>query len=189
MSSPAEGRRLHRSRLRSVQPAAVAWLTVLWVALWGDLSIANVVSGSLLGVLVLVVFPLPPLQMAVRIRPIWLAWLALRFLWDVVVASVHVTRLTLDPRGVPKNSVVEVALRTPSDFVLTVVAEMTSLVPGSIVVEARRSSHTLFLHVLDTPDRRAADDMRERTLDLEQRVVRAFGADLVYGPAAQEEAR
>ena len=35
----------HRSRWKSLQPWALAWLTVLWVALWGDLSVANVVAG------------------------------------------------------------------------------------------------------------------------------------------------
>ena len=55
---------------------------------------------------------------------------------------------------------IEVDLRTHSDFVLTVVAEMVSLVPGSLVVEARRSTHTLFLHVLDARDQAGVDDAR-----------------------------
>jgi multicomponent Na+:H+ antiporter subunit E len=162
------------SRLRAVQPWALVWLTVVWVALWGDLSVANVVSGLLLGLLVCLVFSLPPVRMSLRIRPVGLAVLVLRFAVDVVVASVQVARVVLRPRRPLYNSVVEVDLRTTSDFVLTLVAEMTSLVPGSIVVEARRSSYSLFLHVLDTPDRAAAERMREATLALEQRVVRAF---------------
>lgn len=165
------------SRYRALQPGALIWLTVVWVALWGDLSVANVVSGAALAALICLVFPLPPVRMRLRVRPLHLLWLVLRFLVDVVVASAEVAWKVLTLRGAPRNAVIEVNLRTPSDFVLTVVGELTSLVPGSIVVEARRSSHTLFLHVLDARDEAGVERMRQATYALERRVVLAFGAE------------
>lgn len=168
---------LRPARHRALQPTALLWLTAVWVGLWGDLSIANVLSGLALGVVVSLVFPMPPVKMRLRIRPLRLAWLVAHFLYDVVVASAQVAAKTVAPRGTLRNSVVAVNLRTPSDFVLTVVAEMSSLIPGSIVVEARRNTHTLYLHVLDTPDSDAVERARERTYALERRVVMAIGAD------------
>lgn len=165
------------SRLRAVQPMVVLWLTVVWVALWGDLSPLTVVGGVLVGVVVCLVFPLPPVRMHVRVRPLRLAWLVLHFLADVVVASVDVAWRTLQFRRQPRNAVIEVDLRTHSDFVLTVVAELVSLVPGSLVVEARRSTHTLFLHVLDARDMDGVNRMRAQVFALERRVVLAFGAE------------
>ena len=165
------------ARLRGLQLSALIWLTVVWVALWGDLSAFNVVTGFLVAVVVCLVFPLPGLRLDLRIRPLRLGWLVGRFLADVVVASAQVAWTTLQFHRQPRNAVIEVRLRTPSDIVLTVVAEMTSLVPGSLVVEARRSTHTLFLHVLDARDQSGADRMRRDVLALERRVVRAFGAD------------
>jgi multicomponent Na+:H+ antiporter subunit E len=171
------------ARHRSVQPLVIVWLTVVWVALWGDLSLANVVSGAALGVAVCLVFPLPPLRMHLRVRPLPLVWLVLRFLGDVVAASVEVAWKTLQLHRQPRNAVIEVDLHTHSDFVLTVVAEMVSLVPGSLVVEARRSTHTLFLHVLDVGDLRGVQRMRQQTLALERRVVLALGAETAHlGP-------
>jgi multicomponent Na+:H+ antiporter subunit E len=165
------------SRYRALQPGALIWLTLVWVALWGDLSVANVVSGAALATLVCFVFPLPPVRMRLRVRPLPLLRLVLHFVVDVVVASAEVAWKVLTLRGAPRNAVIEVNLRTPSDFVLTVVGELTSLVPGSIVVEARRSSHTLFLHVLDARDQAGVERMREATYALERRVVLAFGAE------------
>jgi multicomponent Na+:H+ antiporter subunit E len=165
------------SRYRALQPSALIWLTVVWVVLWGDVSVANIVSGAALAAVVSLVFPLPPVHMRLRVRPLRLLWLVLRFLMDVVVASAEVAWKVLTLREAPRNAVIEVNLRTPSDFVLTVVGELTSLVPGSIVVEARRSSHTLFLHVLDARDEAGVERMREATYALERRVVLAFGAD------------
>ena len=165
-------------RLRSVQISVVLWLAVVWVAMWGDISIANVLGGLLVGAAVSFVFPLPPLRMQLQVRPLRLVWLVVHLLGSVVVASVEVSVLTLRFRRVPRNAVIEVDLRTASDFVLTVVAEMSSLVPGSIVVEARRSTHTLFLHVLDADNEEGAERMRRQVLALERRVVLALGAEV-----------
>jgi multicomponent Na+:H+ antiporter subunit E len=165
------------SRYRALQPSALIWLTLVWVVLWGDISVANILSGAVLAVVVCVVFPLPPIRMKLRIRPLWLLWLIVRFLIDVVVASAEVSWKVLTLRRAPRSAVIEVDLRTSSDFVLTIVGELTSLVPGSIVVEARRSSHTLFLHVLDAPDEAGIEKMRRATFALERRVVHAFGVE------------
>ena len=100
------------------------------------------------------------------------------------MASVDVAWKTLQLHRQPRNAVIEVPLQTPSDLVLTVVAEMVSLIPGSVVVEARRSTHTLFLHLLDVASEEAAEQARRQVLAQEQRVVRAFGAqtDQFGGP-------
>jgi multicomponent Na+:H+ antiporter subunit E len=113
--------------------------------------------------------------MDLRVRPLRLLWLIVHFLGDVVVASVQVAWTTLRLRRQPVNAVIEVDLRTSSDFVLTVVAEMVSLVPGSLVVEGRRSTHTLFLHVLDARDQAGVERMRRQVFALERRVVQALG--------------
>ena len=165
-------------RFRSVQTHVVLWLSVVWVAAWGDISIANLLGGLLVGAAVCFVFPLPPLRMQLQVRPLRLAWLVVHFFGSVIVASVQVSLLTLRLRRVPRNAVIEVDLRTASDFVLTVVAELTSLVPGSIVVEARRSTHTLFLHVLDAGNEEGVERMRRQTFALERRVVLALGAEI-----------
>ena len=169
-------RRPRPARVRGLQLPVLAWLTIVWVALWGELSVFNVVAGIVVAVVVCLVFPLPRLHMHLHVRLLRLAWLVVRFLADVVTASAQVAWTTLQFHRQPRNAVIEVQLRTPSDFVLTVVAEMTSLVPGSLVVEARRSTHTLFLHVLDARDQAGVEKMRRDVLALERRVVLAFGA-------------
>jgi len=131
---------MRSSRLRGVQPSVIGWLTLVWVALWGNVRPFTIVAGVVVGIVVCLVFPMPRLRMNLHVRPLWLGWLTLHFLADLVVASAQVVRTTLQFHRQPRNAVIEVDLRTHSDFVLTVVAEMVSLVPGSLVVEARRST-------------------------------------------------
>ncbi|CAM3324501.1 Na+/H+ antiporter subunit E [Nocardioides dubius] len=162
------------ARYRSLQWPVLIWLTLVWMALWRSFNWGNALLGLAVAVLVCLVFPLPPLRMRLVPRPLGLAWLLLKFAWDVVVSSFQVAAVVLRPRRQLRNAVVQVDLTTPSDFVLTVVAEMTSLIPGSIVVEARRSTHTLFLHVLNVRSTADVEKFRRAVLAQEQRVLRAF---------------
>ncbi len=172
---PASPKRLSRE---SFQPAVVAWLTLVWVMLWGDLSVANVVVGVVVATVVMLVFPLPALKMRLRVRPLRLLWLIVHFLGSVVLATLQVSWTTLSFGRTPRNAVIRVKLLTSSDFVLTVVAEITSLVPGSVVLEANRASHTLFIHVLDVHEVADVERVRAATMALERRVVLAVGAEI-----------
>lgn len=172
------------ARYRALQPFALAWLTLVWLALWGDVSVLLVVSGVLVAVLACLSFPLPPVKLEARVRPLRLLVLALRFVVDVVRASLEVSVVVLRRRPV-RNAVVAVDLDSNSDFVLTGVAAMLSLVPGSIVVEARRSTHTLYLHVLDVPDVAAVERFRQDALAVEARFLAAFEPLPPSGPPVE----
>jgi multicomponent Na+:H+ antiporter subunit E len=168
------------ARYRSLQLPMLVWLTLVWMVLWSDFSLITAVYGFLVATVACLVFPLPPLRLDTRLRPLPMLWLLVRFASDVVVSSVQVSWVVLRPGPPLRNAVIEVNLRTPSDFVMTVVAEMTCLIPGSLVVEARRSTHTLFLHVLDVRDEAGVERFRQSVLDQEARLVRAIGGHVEH---------
>ena len=173
----AAGRTVLTLRERISVPMLV-WLVVLWLLLWGDLSWANVISGTLVGLLVTVVLPLPALRFGIRLRPVRIVVLLARFLLDLVRSSFHVARLAVRPGRQPRNSVVRVPLHSDSDLFVTMTAELTSLVPGSIIVEigtpSRQGHGSLFIHALgaETPEDR--ERIRRDTLLLERRIMRTF---------------
>ncbi|GAB2688686.1 Na+/H+ antiporter subunit E [Thalassiella azotivora] len=165
------------TRARRVQAFPVLWLAAVWVLLWGNLSWANVLGGLALGLFITVVFPLPRVVAGVRVRPLKASAVVLRFLRDVLVASFQVSWLALRPQPLPASSLVVVHLHGRAELFQTIVAEMTALVPGSVVIDLDPESGRLALHVLaaDTPEK--VEGMRQRTLDLERRVVAALAAD------------
>jgi multicomponent Na+:H+ antiporter subunit E len=77
---------------------------------------------------------------------------------------------------VRSTAIVQVALRVDSDLLLTMVAEATSLVPGSLVLDLDREQRVMTLHLL--PVRDLADVARKKAhvLVVETRLVRAFGS-------------
>jgi multicomponent Na+:H+ antiporter subunit E len=154
---------------------AAAGLTAIWVLLWGRPTWINVVGGLLVATVILTVFPLPPIDFAGRIRVLPMLRLAGRFLADLVVASVQIAVLAFRFGHVPRSAVIAVPLRAPSDLNLTLTAEALSLVPGSLIVEVDRDAGILFVHVLGLRDRADAERFRRGVLDLEDRIIDAFG--------------
>ena len=175
---PAAARSLVPPRpRRRVNLPAVVVLTVVWVLLWDGISLFLVLTGVLLAVLVGLVFPLPPIDLHGRFRPVQGLRLLVQLLVDAVLASVDVVRLAFSSGSEPRSSIVRVQLRSRSDLYLTQTAELVSLVPGSIVLEVHRASSTLYLHVLGASDAAAIDAAVQAVLDAEARVLRAFGSD------------
>jgi len=175
MSTAAREPETPHRRRRVLQPRAVAAVALAWVLLWDRLTWGNVVNGVLVGLLVTYAFPLPSIEFTGRLRPHRVLLLIGHFLVDLVGASWQVMRLAFGRRR-PRNAVIEVQLRSRSDFYLTITAELVALVPGSVVIDARRSTSVLYLHLLDVEREGRIEAQRAHVLAVERRVVRALGS-------------
>ncbi|MFC0508630.1 Na+/H+ antiporter subunit E [Micromonospora costi] len=170
------------------QAVALGWLVLIWNLLWGEFTWGNLLAGLLMGAAVLVFFPLPSVTFAGRLRPAALLVLAGRFVVELVVASAHIARIAVQPGYVPRSAVIAVPLRVPTDLNLALTAELVSLVPGTLVIEADRATGTLYLHVMDVRGPQDLVANRRRVLTVERRLVRAIGSSAelrrVYEPSA-----
>lgn len=153
--------------------------TIFWCLLWGSFSPLSILGGAVVAVLVYVLFPLPPLARELVFRPWHVLVSAAVFAKDLAVSSAQVAGYALRPSGSPGSSVIAVQLRSRSDFFLTATAVLATLIPGSVVVEAQRSTGTLFLHVIGAVDQGGVDAMRESILAQEARLLRAFASKRV----------
>lgn len=149
-------------------------LVIVWVLLFGELSVATVLSGLLAGLAITLLLPLPPLDSGFRVHPIATAVFLAHFAKDMVVASARVVAQAFAFGRLPRSSIIAVPLRTRSDLLLTFTAICVTVIPGSVVVDVRSGTHTLFVHVLGA---RAGDveQARRDIFALEERIVRAFG--------------
>lgn len=164
-----------RATLRQELPLLV-WMVLVWGALWQDFSAGNLVFGLALSLVVVNVFRLPPVILSGRFN-IWRAFVfALRFLWDVVLASFEVMYLAVFRGPKTRSAVITVPLRTESDLMVTAVGHVLTLVPGSFVVEVDRRSSTLYLHVLNVNDQADVEKARADVLDIEARLIRMMGS-------------
>lgn len=174
---------------------AIAWATLVWSALWGSFSVANLLAGALIGVMTVAIVPVAGDRRrdddAPGVRP----WAAMAFLGyfvhALVVASAIVAWEVVTPRNRIHQGIVRLPLRTRSPGVATVIANAISLTPGTVTLEVAEDPLTLYVHVLHL---REVEDVRKDLRELELRALRAFdpaAAELPApeGPATDEEVR
>ncbi|WP_031088572.1 Na+/H+ antiporter subunit E [Streptomyces sp. NRRL WC-3549] len=161
-------------RRRVLDLPLIAWLTVIWVLLWSTLTWANFITGAVVAVFVSLAFPLPRVDLGLRLHPWGIVVLAAYLLYHMYTSGVKVTKQIFS--GYPHQpAVIAVQLRCRSDLMLAATAVSVSNVPGGSVIEIRRATATLFLHVLDADRPDALDAARRSVWRLERLTVKAFG--------------
>lgn len=163
-----------RARMR-LRPAATLSMAVVWMLLWGSPSPVAFLGGALLGWLITIVFPLPPIHLSGRPHLVGCIVLLGHLLRDLVVSSFRIIRLTWGREVHLRSGIVRTELFSDNDLYQVQVAELTSLIPGTVVVEIVRSPRRLYLHVLDLEGEHAIAGVRHQVLETERRVLRAFG--------------
>ena len=163
------------TRLRHQGPLVVL-LVLIWMLLWGTWSWANLLSGLLVALTVLTLLPLPHVVGGARVRPLPLLAFLGHFAVDLFASGAEVAWQTLRPGGVRRTAIVQVQLRADSDLLLTMVAEATSLVPGSLVLDLDREHRVMTLHLLPVRDLGDVERKKAGVLVVEERLVRAFGS-------------
>ena len=146
----------------------------IWLLLWGSISAANVISGIVVVVVVLMIIPDVELRLAgPSVRPIWAARFVGRILIDLVVANAVVTREITSPGSSINTGIVAVPMPYCSDAVLTLVANVLALTPGTMPVEVTRTPPVIYIHVLHLRD---VEAVRRDVGHLTDLAIRAFGS-------------
>ncbi|PKW12648.1 Na+/H+ antiporter subunit E [Saccharopolyspora spinosa] len=171
MSEQAIGR---RRRLVQRLPL-VAWLTLVWVMLWGTFDLGTLFFGLVVALLVSTVFPLPTINTNIKVRLLRLVQLVGYLAWDLVSSTARVAWQALRHGPNAKSGIVAVTLRTDSDHITAMVANAVSLAPGKFVLQIDRVNRICYVYALGM---RVEDveSVRRDVLALERRVVQAVGS-------------
>lgn len=156
----------------------VVWLAVVWVLLWGTVSVKIVLGGLLVGLIVTLLFPMPVMGSRLPFRPVRLLRLAGFLLVDLMVSGVQVSWETLRYGPRARAGIIAVPLLAGSDRVITMVAGALSLAPGSFVLQIDRRRAVWYVYALGlrgpSPDA-AVERVRRQVLTLQRRVIAAVG--------------
>ena len=146
-------------------------MMALWLALWGELSVANVVNGAVVLTVITWMFG-GESRCAYFVRP-WGAAKALGYVgWNLVTSSLQVVRAVLLPNSSrTATSIQEVTLAGDSPFIASIVANAITLTPGTMSLEVNSQSRTISVHVLGAVDEQ---QFRESVLKLERVITGAF---------------
>ena len=163
-------------------PTLLLWLTSLWVALWADLTVGNVLGGLIVALVVVgVARPTGATGLErTNFRPLSALIYVGYFLWQLVKANLVVAWEIITPGLKIHRAIIAVPMHSTSAGVVTLIANSVTLTPGTVTVYiAEKSSsdggaieRTLFVHVLHFLD---VESVRRDVLQLERLAIKAFG--------------
>ncbi|MDQ4131640.1 MAG: Na+/H+ antiporter subunit E [Actinomycetota bacterium] len=164
--------------MKTVRRAAL--LMGFWLLAWGEVSTANVVSGVVLIAVLFAAFP--PRRHTTgnpRVSVVGAARLVVYVLVELVPSNVLVAREVVSRGSRIRAGVLAHHLEHPSEEVLSLMAHVIALTPGTMAVEATPEPSVLYVHFLLLED---LDEARRRVARLERLVVTALGGpDAVRG--------
>lgn len=158
------------------------WLSFVWFAVFESYSWLNLVVAVLVAIVVQLVFPLPHRSgiWHVRLGPMF--HLVFRFMWDLVRAGFHVTVLVL--KGGPReDAIIRCPIRSCTPEYVTILVAMTSLIPGTIVLQTDRNREVMYLHCLDINGQGGIEGVRAATSAQEARILRAVAPNQILEEA------
>lgn len=189
---PSPGRRNGRNgggllSLRLSQALSTGWLVLVWVAVTGSYTVASVLGGTVVALLITTLFrPRPHDGPVHRVHPLALLRYVGHFLHELIVANVEVAAAVIDPgRVAHARGIIEVRLVPSSRLVGAVLANAVSLTPGTSIIEVSESPPSLHVHVLHIEE---VDAVRSSIAELHWRLIAALGPVHALD-AAREHAR
>jgi multicomponent Na+:H+ antiporter subunit E len=150
-------------------------LALAWAALHGEFSLATLVTGYVLGYLILMslvrggaLAPSHYIGQAHRVLG-----LATYFLWELVRANLRLALDVATPRYQMKPGIVAVPLDTSTDEQVLLLSMLINTTPGSVALDVSPDRKVLYVHVMymTTPDA-ARDEIKS---GFERRVLGVLG--------------
>jgi len=183
MNAPDVVQRTRRSNLRDYIGVG-AVLVIIWMLLWGKASAANAASGALVATLLLIAFPFDHDVIAVRhrLRPVAAVRLALFFLTDMFRSTLATAVDVVRPRSRVRTGIVACPLRVDNDGLVTFLANLIAVSPGTMPIEVAYRPHVIYVHSLRGVE---PDEVRAFVARLEELSVMALGGPEAIGSVAE----
>jgi multicomponent Na+:H+ antiporter subunit E len=147
-------------------------LVVVWLAVTGSWTLANLFLAVILATLALLIVRRSlgePLQVRRPGKVLALFWL---FAVEMAKSVVAVVKAVLRPRIDVKPGLIIYPVSLKSDFEITLLANMITLTPGTLTVDVTEDRSHLVIHALDASDPEAT--RRDIADGFERRIREAF---------------
>ena len=166
--------------------ATIVAVTIIWTLAWGSLTVANVLSGVAVALLLLLVVPddTSGLRRRSPVRPRAIARFGGHVLLKVVESNVVLSREVLSRGSRINTGVVAVPLPDCSDGLITLITNTMALTPGTMPIQVDRNPTVLYVHVLQLSD---LEEARRDIQHLADLAYRAFGSEAAIAALPDRE--
>ena len=170
-------------RANVVRLFVLGWMTIVWVLLWGTFSIANILGGLVVSIIVMVLLPLPRVLVEGRVHLLSAVRLGVYIFIESMRSTISVGWLAIRPAPPPVTGVLRCRLTIKSDLVLTLWTDIMNNIPGTMVLEIDQVRRIVYVHVLDVSTDRAVADFYRSARLIERLLIRTFERDSEWQPS------
>jgi multicomponent Na+:H+ antiporter subunit E len=148
-------------------------LALAWAAIHGEFSLRTLLTGFVLGYLILVGLirggVLHPSPYVGRVHRVF--GLAAFFFWELIKANLRLAVDVATPRYHMKPGIIALPLDATDDAQILLLSMLINTTPGSVALDISPDRKTLYVHVMymDTPDAARAEikqGFERRVLDV-----------------------
>ncbi len=148
-------------------------LALAWVALQGELSLAQLLVGYVVGYAILALLAKGGVMPSTLVvRTFHALGLTAFFAWELLIANVRVAADVLHGHRI-EPAVVAIPLDVTSDGEILLLTMLINVTPGSVTIDLSDDRRTLYVHVMHM--RTADETRREIKGGFERRVKLLFG--------------
>jgi multicomponent Na+:H+ antiporter subunit E len=148
-------------------------LALAWAALQGEITLANLLVGYVLGYVILALLArggvLPASLASKAGHAIQLAGFFVR---ELILANVRVALDVVRPRTAISPAVISIPLDVTSDSEILLLSMLINITPGSVTIDLSDDRRTLYVHVMHM--KTAEESRREIKDGFERRVKLLF---------------
>lgn len=140
-------------------------LSLVWMFLQNDWTLAGFIVGYVLGALVLVVFrrffPAP-----LYLLKVWaVVKLLALFIKELLLSGFTVARQTVAPKLTVRPGIFAFRTELKSDWEVTLLACLICLTPGTLTLDVSDDKGTLFIHAMDIGDAEQISEQIRHTFE------------------------
>ena len=128
-------------------------LTFLWVALTGNLTFINFGFGFALGFFILWLKEKNGGDKKYFLRVPKIIWFVLDFIYEMFKANFQVAFDLITPKFFMKPGIVKYPLDARNDFEITMLSNVISLTPGTLILDVSADKKVLYIHVMYLNDK------------------------------------
>lgn len=127
-------------------------LACLWMFFESSITLSTFIIGYLLGLLIIFVMRRFFSSRFYLYRVFAVIWLVLLFLKELLLSNLAVLKVVLKPKLSIRPGIFALKTELDSDWEITLLANLITLTPGTLVVDLSKDSKTLYIHAMDIED-------------------------------------
>lgn len=128
------------------------FMASLWMFFESSVTVSTFFIGYVLGLLIIFVMRRFFSSRFYLYKVFAVVWLVVLFLKELLLSNIAVLKIVLNPKLTIRPGIFALETKLESDWEITLLANLITLTPGTLVIDLSNDNKTLYIHAIDIED-------------------------------------